>query len=178
MITKEDLTWLSDNIRYNVNRLYELQKRVERKIIAIDMDKVLGGEDNQDTYFGIKDPKVLEAIDQIASGSEEEIQKAKSKHGEYLYGLHFFGEGEGQKANLSALMLSIGWNILDILNVLAEIFTQGKGKDCKTTYNRLALLDKAVQDILNDSENLYVLAPASVPIMGNVPSADKLKTIL
>ena len=178
MITKEDLTWHSDNIRYNVKRLYELQKRVERKIIAIDMNKVLGGEDSHDTHFGIKDPKVLEAIDQIASGSEDEIQKAKSKYGECLYGLHFLDEGEGLKSNLSALMVSIGWNILDILKVLAEIFTQGKGKDYKTTYNRLALLDKAVQEILNDSENLYVLAPASGPIMGNVPSADNLKTVL
>ena len=178
MITKEDLTWHTDNIHYNVKRLYELQKRAERKIIAIDMDKVLGEEDNHDTYFGIKDPKVLEVIDQIASGSEEEIRKAKSKYGEHLYGLHVLDGSESQKANLSALVLSISWNASDILSVLAEIFTQSKGKDVKTTYNRLNALDKAVQDILNDSETVYMMSTSPVPLMGNIPSADKLKTVL
>ena len=178
MITKEDLTWHSDNIRYNVKRLYELQKRAERKIIAIDMDKVLGGEDSHDTHFGIKDPEVLEAIDQIASGSEDEIQKAKNKYGEHIGKLHTLVRGESQKANLSALMLSIGWNVSDILAVLAEIFTQSKGKDVKTTYRRLNALDKAVQDILDDSETVYMMSPSPAPLIGNIPSAERLKTVL
>ena len=176
MLIVGDITWHAENVAFYIKRMHQLQKKVEAAII--DLDKEATGTPYGVTEkFGVEDPNLLDAINQIAHANNEETLSAAADHLAHLDKFRTHNRYSARRANLAHISLALDWYSIDALSVLYCILEQREKKGDANTYYSLKDLEEVMLEILDRCEKAYITSGAPVPTLAPNLSS-KLKSAI
>lgn len=175
MLIVGDITWHAENVAFYIKRMHQLQKKVENAIL--DLDK----EATETPYgvtgkFGVEDPNLLDAIDQIAHADEEEMRALAEGCNGYMDKFRTHDKYSARRANLASVSLALEWYSADTLSVLYRTLKEHADKGDSTTYYRLKDLEEAALEILDRCEKAYITSCSPVPTLADL--GGKLRSVL
>lgn len=176
MLIVGDITWRAENVAFYIKRMHQLQKKVENAILDLDKeakDTPYGVTDK----FGVEDPNLLDAIDQIAHADKKEMEEVEAGIRDYVK--KFSTLDNGLRANLNYMVLALEWCSYDALIMLKSILKDNDGIHVRstTTIYHLKELTKVALDILNCCEDVYCSKASIVPMFDSELFYLKLKGV-
>jgi hypothetical protein len=176
MLNVGDITWRAENVAFYIKRMHQLQKKVENAILDLDKEATGTPYDVTDK-FGVEDPNLLDAIDQIAHANNEKTLSVAADHLAHLDKFRTHNRHSAQRANLANISLALDWYSLDALVVLYCLLDEHEEKGDSTIYYRLKDLEEVTLEILNHCEKAYITSEAPVPTLAP-DLGSKLKSVL
>lgn len=176
MLIVGDITWHAENVAFYIKRMHQLQKKVENAILDLNKeakDTPYGVTDK----FGVEDPNLLDAIDQIAHADNEETLSVAADHLAHLDKFRTHNRYSARRANLANISLALDWYSLDALVVLYCLLDEHEEKGDSTIYYRLKDLEEVTLEILDHCEKAYITSEAPVPTLAP-DLGSKLKSVL
>ena len=175
MTIEESVTWHAENVAHVIKRMHQLQKKMERELIALEKESPNnpGGINKK---FGVENDALLEAIDRIAHSDKKEMEEAEAG---FQYVKKFTTLDNGLRANLNYTVLALEWCSYDTLLMLQAILKDDTGKPASTsaTIYYLKELAKVALDILNCCEDVYGSKASIVPMFDSELFYLKLKGV-